>query len=235
MKETFIKTSNYTKMFELLSILVDDLEGNAERMGLIYGEYGTGKTFPLERITVEFNAVLLRQNQTWTKSSTQKILAKELDISLTGKSTTEVFDEIVNSLMFNPRPIIVDEIDDLLKSDRFSVLEFFRDVHDVTKNVFIMVGMESCNSRLKNHPHFYSRIVEKVKFNKIGLEDIKKFVLQSEVKIKDDLIDFFLNKYPNLRRIKVFILRIEKWCDANGFEEIDLKTFRKSGVEKDDN
>lgn len=234
MIEKFIKTENYNKMFELMSTLVDDLEGNAERMGLAFGEYGLGKTFALERVTVEFNAVLLRQNQTWTKSSVQKIVARELGIDTKSKSTTEVFDDIVDSLLHEPRPIIVDEVDGLLKADRFNVLEFFRDVHDVTGNVFIMVGMESCNSRLKNHPHFYSRVVEKVKFKKIGIEDIKKFCLQSEVKLESDLIEFFLKKYPNLRRIKVFILRIEKWCENNGLEEMGLALFRKSGVEKDD-
>ena len=234
MKETFIKTENYTKMFELMSTLVDDLEGNAERMGLGFGEYGLGKTFALERVTAEFNAVLLRQTQVWTKSSVQLLLARELGIDTKGKKSIEVFDEIVERLLHEPRPIIVDEVDGLLKGDRFSVLEFFRDVHDVTANVLVMVGMESCNSRLKNHPHFYSRIVEKVKFRKIGIEDIKKFCLQSEVKLEDDLLEFFLKKYPNLRRIKVFILRIEKWAEANGIESMGLKLFRQSGVEKDD-
>ena len=234
MKETFIKTENYTKMFELMSTLVDDLDGNAERMGLGFGKFGLGKTFALERVTDEFNAVLLRQNQTWTASSVLRILAKELRIDTKSKNATEILDEIVEELLSEPRPIIVDEIDELLKADRFKVLEFFRDVHDMTGNVFVMVGMESCNARLKNHPHFYSRIVEKAKFREIGIEDVKKFCLQSEVKLESDLVEFFFKKYPNLRRIKVFILRIEKWADANGIEKMNLKMFRQSGVEKDD-
>ena len=234
MIEQFVKTENYTKMYELMSTLVDDLAGNAERMGLGFGRYGLGKTFALERVTMEFGAILLRQNQTWTKSSVQKILARELGIDTEGKSSADLLEEMVDNLIQDPTPIIVDEVDGLLRADRFSVLEFFRDIHDLTGNVFVMVGMESCNSRLKNHPHFYSRIVEKVKFQPIGKADIKKFCLQSEVKIEEDLIEFFLKKYPNLRRIKVFILRLEKWADANGIDSIDLKMFRQSGVEKDD-
>jgi len=234
MQEAFVKTSNYTKFYELMSTLVDDLEGNAERMGLCFGVYGVGKTISISKIKDEFDAIVLRQNQTWTKSSVLKLLARELSIDSKSKTSSELFNEVIDSLMINPRPIIIDEIDGLLGADRFNILEFFRDIHDVSGNVIVLVGMESCNSRLKNHPHFYSRIVEKVKFRNIGADDIKKFVKQCEVALEPDLIEFFGKKYPNLRRIKVFILRIEKFCEANGLDSMSLATFRASGVEKDD-
>ena len=229
MKEKFIETQNYITMHELVTRLVE-LDGNAERMGLAYGHFGLGKTFSLERITSEFDAVLMRTNQTWTVPSTLRLLAEELGIDARGRSS-EVMERVIYELMRHPRVIIVDEIDTLLPATKFSVLELFRDIHDQVKNVFLMVGMESCDGRLKAHNHFYSRIVAKAKFKQIPKGDIEKFCTQCEVKIEDDLVSYFLKKYPNLRQIKVLLLRIESWAETNGTERMNLKLFKQSGVE----
>ena len=91
--------------------------------------------------------------------------------------------------------------------------------------------MEESNAKFKKHRHYYSRIVELVEFKPIVKEDIKKFCELSDVKIEDDLINFFYTKYPNLRNIRVLLIRLEKYCELNGYESVDLKIFRESGVE----
>lgn len=229
MEKRFIETENYIMMHEMMTRL-NELEGNAERMGLAYGHFGLGKSFSLERIAVEFDAILLRTDQTWTVSSVLKILAEELAIDTKGRSS-DIIERIEHQLMRYGRPIIVDEIDTLLPARKFEVLELFRDIHDKTKNTFVMVGMESCDARLKNHKHFYSRIVSKVKFQKIPKSDIEKFCTQSDVKVEEDLVDYFLHQYPNLRQIKVLLLRLEVWCELNAIESVSLKVFKQSGVE----
>jgi len=232
MQERFVETTNYIAMYDLVSTLVG-LDGNAERMGLAYGHFGLGKTFSLERIAAEFDAILLRTDQTWTVASTLRKLAEELAIDTKGKAS-DVMDRIVAEMLRRPRVVIVDEIDTLLPAGKFSVLELFRDIHDQTKNVFLMVGMESCDARLKAHQHFYSRIVGKAKFQKIPKSDIEKFVEQCDVKIDSDLVDYFHSRFPNLRQIKVFLLRIESWAEMNERDSIDLKTFKQAGVENAD-
>ncbi len=229
MKEKFIETENYITMHDLLTRLVE-LDGNAERMGLAYGAFGLGKTFSLERLSSEFDAILLRTDQTWTVASVLRILCEEMAIDSRGKSS-DLMERIVWHMMQEPRVIIIDEIDTLLPARKFEVLELFRDIHDKVHNVLLLVGMESCEARIKNHPHFDSRIIGKVKFKAIGREDIAKFCDQCDVKIEDDLVDHFHKKYPNLRRIKVFLLRIESWTEMNEVESIGLKLFKQSGVE----
>jgi len=231
MKETFVETRNYIQMHEMMDRLVNQLEGNQERMGLAYGTFGLGKTFSLERLAMEFDALLLRTRQTWTVSSVLRLLAQELGIDTHGKSS-ELQRRITNAMNYAPRPIIIDEIDALLYADRFRVMELFRDIHDQTGIVTVFVGMESCDARLKNHPHFYSRIVAKVKFQPIPVEDISRFCEQAEIGISKDLVEYFHRKYPNLRQIKVFLLRLEAWAELNGVDRVDLKLFRQSGVEK---
>ena len=138
-----------------------------------------------------------------------KLLREELAIDTKGKAS-DVMDRIVAEMLRRPRVVIVDEIDTLLPAGKFSVLELFRDIHDQTKNVFLMVGMESCDARLKAHQHFYSRIVGKAKFQKIPKSDIEKFVEQCDVKIDSDLVDYFHSRFPNLRVITSYSIHYTK-------------------------
>lgn len=229
MKPKFIETENYITLYDLLNRLVE-LDGNEERMGLAYGSFGLGKSYSLERLADNFDAILLRTNQTWTVASTLRILAEELAIDVKGKSS-DVMERVIYEMTRRPRTIIIDEIDTLLPSNKFPVLEMFRDIHDQVKNVLLMVGMERADARLKIHPHFYSRIVGKAKFLKIPKGDIEKFCSQSEVKIESDLIQYFHSRYPVLRQIKVFLLRIESWAELNGIQSMSLEMFKNSGVE----
>ena len=233
MREEFIETRNYIKLNEAFQGL-KDLPASAPKMGLGYGSFGLGKTFSLEKIAFKENAILLRAVQTWTKSSLLTELCEELNIDTQGKSSN-LYRRIVESLLADPQIIIVDEIDTLLKSTKYEVLETIRDIHDETGVSIFMIGMEEANAKLKKHRHFYSRIVSFVLFENISKEDIEKLCKLSEITVSNDLIQYFHQKYPNLRQITVLLLRVEKYCDMNDLESIDLQTFKSSGAEYGDN
>lgn len=233
MKEEFVTTANYSKLFEAMQSL-KDLPQTAPKMGLGFGHFGLGKTFGLERIAAVENALLLRAAQTWSKTSVLTELCEELGVDTTGHSPIK-YKRVLEALINEPRIIIVDEIDALLRSTKFEVLEMFRDIHDESGVVVFFVGMEESNRKLKKHKHFYSRIVEFVEFVPICKEDIEKFCELSEVLIETDLLQHFWNKYKNLRQIKVMLLRLEKYCLLNEIEKCDLRTFKSSGAEYGDN
>lgn len=233
MKEEFVTTSNYSKLFEAMQSL-KDLPRTAPKMGLGFGHFGLGKTFGLERIAAVENAILLRAAQTWSKTSVLTELCEELGVDTTGHSPIK-YRRVLEALLSEPRIIIVDEIDALLRSTKFEVLEMFRDIHDESGIVVFFVGMEESNRKLKKHKHFYSRIVEFVEFLPICKDDIDKFCELSEVEIEADLLQHFWNKYKNLRQIKVMLLRLEKYCLLNEIEKCDLRTFKSSGAEYGDN
>lgn len=232
MREEFVMTENYSRLYEALKSL-NNLPRTAPKMGLGFGHYGLGKTFGLEKVAAMENAILLRAAQTWSKSSVLTELCEELNLDASGHSPIK-YKRILESLVSEPRIIIVDEIDALLRSTKFEVLEMFRDFHDETGIVLFFVGMEESNRKLKKHKHFYSRIVEFVEFQAITKSDIEKFCTLSDVKIEEDLVSYFGKRFPNLRQVKVMILRLEKYCEANDIEEVDLKTFKQSGAEYGD-
>lgn len=232
MREEFITTVNYSTLYEAVQSL-KNLPRSAPKMGLGFGHFGLGKTFSLEKIAALENAILLRAAQTWTKSSVLSDLCEELGVDINGHAPIK-YKRVIESLVSEPRVIIIDEIDALLRSSKFEVLEMFRDFHDETGVVIFFVGMEESNRKLKKHKHFYSRIVEFVEFQAINKADIEKFCDLSDLKISADLIEYFYRKFPNLRQIKVLLIRLEKYCEVNDIEAVDLKTFKQSGAEYGD-
>jgi len=232
MREEFIVTKNYSQLYEAIQSL-KNLPRTAPKMGLGYGHFGLGKTFALEKLAAQENAILLRAAQTWSKTSVLTELCEELGVDTTGHSPVK-YRRVLESLIAGPKIIIVDEIDALLRSTKFEVLEMFRDFHDETGIVLFFTGMEEANRKLKKHKHFYSRIVEFVEFHIIHKIDIEAFCSLSDVHIENEVIDYFHKKFPNLRQIKVMLLRLERYCETNDIDIVDMKTFKMSGAEYGD-
>ena len=229
MREDYIQTRNFIRLKEAF-VDLKELPASAPKMGLGYGNYGLGKTMSLNKIADSEDALLFRAVQTWTKTSVLRELCLELGVDASGQASA-MFIRVREALNNQPRIIIVDEVDAILKGTKNEVLEMFRDLHDETGVIVFFVGMEEANAKFKKHGHYYSRIVNFVKFEPIGKEDIKKFCELSEIKVEEDLIDFFCSKYPNLRNIIVLLIRLEKYCELNGYESPNLKIFNQSGVD----
>jgi len=229
MREVFIETRNFINFFESIGRL-EKLPMTAPRMGLGYGNFGLGKTYPLERIAAKKNAILLRAVQTWSKKQLLEKLCTELALDISGGSG-RMYERVVEELIREPRILIIDEIDALLRGDKIGVLEMLRDIHDETPIVLYYIGMEESHAKLKRHRHHYSRITEVVEFKAIGSDDIKKFCGLCDVVIESDVMEYLEKKYPNLRQIKVLLLRIENKCKINDIERVDLPTFKSLEVE----
>ncbi|PLY08379.1 MAG: DNA transposition protein [Arcobacter sp.] len=228
MKDTFLHTRNYNKFYEAIQG-VEDLPKSAPKMGLAYGKFGLGKTMSLERIAAEKHALLFRAVQTWNKTSVLRELCIELRVDPQGNASF-LYQRIKKKLLQEPRMIIVDEVDAILKYTKNEVLELFRDIHDECGVVVFFIGMEEAKAKFARHTHYESRIVEFVEFEDISKEEIREFCALSEVKIEEDLIEHFHKRFPNLRQIRVFLIRLEKICKLNGIGEVNLQMFNQSGV-----
>lgn len=228
--KSFIETENYIRLFEGVQRL-KRLPKGAPRMGIAYGDYGLGKSLALDRINAkEGNTIVMRCRKTWSKKTFLMDLAHHIgDIS--GKTAHELYLGVLESLSNKPKILIIDEVDHLLDDKRIPILELVRDIYDETPIIIVFIGMVEAKAKFARYKHYNSRISDFIRFQPVSEGDVRKFCALSDIKIKDDLIGFFANKFPNLRHIKVFMERIEEWCEINDSENMDLKTFHSEGLE----
>jgi DNA transposition AAA+ family ATPase len=211
---------------------LQNLPEDAPRIGLGYGNFGLGKTKALCRIMDETNAILLRAMPIWTKKSFLAEMCRWMKLDINGDSTDK-HARILQDFKVSKRILIIDEIDALLPSQKFDVLEQIRAVYDDAKIVLILVGMEEANAKLKRHRHFYSRIAEFIEFKPIAPEDVDAFCDLCDIKLENDLRDFFKQKYANLRQLRVLIYDIENAAKRNKLTSCDLKTFKNLRIEEE--
>lgn len=232
-KETFIETSNYIKLSEAFTRL-KNLPATSPKMGLGYGFFGLGKTFSLEKTAAKYNAVLLRALHTWRPKSMLERLCEEMNLDKSGTSS-QLYARLIEDLRSKKRTIIIDEVDALLPSRNFEMLEILRDIHDETGVIIFFVGMEESNAKLKRHRHFYSRIFEFVKFKPVVFEDVEKYckTYSDQVEILPDLIEFLANNYTNLKQIRKLLTDLEIVSKRQGgLTSCNLEQFKAFEIEK---
>lgn len=230
MREDLIETDNYIKLYEGL-LRLKRLPKSAPRMGLAYGNYGLGKTNALDIIMGKENAIYLRALKTWSKKTFLMDLSEEIG-GLRKGTAHDLYKQVMMSLIKSPRILIIDEIDHLLEDRSVSVLELIRDLYDQTSIVVMFIGMKEAKAKFEKLQHYNSRISEPVFFTGVSESDMRKFCALSDLTIEDDLIGFLLEQYSNLRHTKVLMERLEDWCEINGVDRVNLKTFKTSGVER---
>lgn len=229
----FIESSNYI----LLKEAIDELKAkekelmSAANMALFEGTFGTGKTWAMERVALEQenSIVYWVASDTWTKSSVIKKLAEELGAS--GANMAELFEDICEKQRVEQRIIIIDEVERILLGDKHKIAELFRELSDATSCVVIFIGMRGVGLKWKQWDHYHSRL-QITKLGENTFEDIAAFCKMSEVEIAEDVVKAIYKKYNNFRLTKRVVEGLEKYCDEQRIDFVDMKTYKLSKVDR---
>ena len=138
----------------------------------------------------------------------------------------DCFNTIIKNLLVRPKPIIFDEVDYLMNN--VDALETIRDIHDKTNVPIILVGMRSCNAKLKKYKHLYDRISEIVLFESFTCNDIKVIVSElSEVEFTEHAINLLTKNANRFRQIVKIINKAEVFAKSNGINSVDDITLKE--------
>ena len=150
-------------------------------------------------------------------------MTKNLYISASWHSQSN-YELIEKSLIKDPKIIIVDEIDYLLRQN---IIETLRDLHDTTKCPLVLVGMENIEKKLSVLPHFCDRIYKSLKFERFDENDIRLILNElSDIKFTDDSIEYLIRRENQFRQIIKLINKIENLARTNQIEIIDENTLK---------
>jgi DNA transposition AAA+ family ATPase len=224
MRDHFVITKSIKRFQEGIDHINHKLKG-IERMLLATGEPGLGKTEAAIHYCAMNGAVLIRTLEMMTGSWTLRTIVSELGGSPYYRSDKN-FELIKQLLASKPRTIIFDEVDRFTRKPE--ILETLRDVHDVCHCPMVFIGEEMADKKLMNNRRLYRRFVEIVRFEKLDIEGVKKFLGEmSEVKYQDDAVEQIARESNGkISEIITMIHHSENWARRNDAKSISAKDLR---------
>lgn len=230
MRDEIVETSNYNRLFEAV-VRTRSLPPRVPKLVLAFGKYGISKSVSFERLALALDDVIVvRALATWNRTSCLQDLCEAVGISTTG-GMNKLAKDLTLHLKTNPKTILVDEVDFLLRSDKALIFEIFRDIADQTTCTICYVGMEEADAKFRRHKHHYDRIVEFVQFQALTGDDVRRLCTLSEVKLENDLVEYLVKNYPSARKVTTFIAAIERQVELEDVESVSLKLFKTWSLE----
>ena len=191
---------------------------NVSKMALVYGAFGLGKSQTIMWWVTNNDAIYVRCNHNISPRWLLSEIVKELD-EVPCYTSQRLFEQIEEKLKYNPKILVVDEIDYLFSNKH--TIETLRDIHDKLGIPVLLVGMELADKKLQKYGHINDRIFAKLKFEKLSKEDFKEIIeTLSEVKFSDNAIRYITSRNLQFRQIVKVITKAEQLANTNKLSEI---------------
>jgi len=230
MKHGTVKTKDVRRFDQGIDDLLNTDE--IERMGVLWGPPGTGKTTALTLLANKYDAVFIRALGCSTVTSILGDLCQMLGyVGRDGKRMqrrTDMIEFICNRLTkeegsnkeVSPRPIFVDEADYCFSEPK--IIDALRDIYDITKCPVILIGMEEIARTIRESSKFARRITQWIEFKGLDLEDTAQVAIEMcEVNILPDLIEYIHRETAgNIGRVKIGLDKVEKYARANRLDSV---------------
>jgi len=218
MNKQFVMTKNVKKFVELMDTL-KTAPPNLPKMALVYGDFGLGKSQTIMWWVTNNDAIYVRCNHKMSARWLLSEIVEEFD-EIPYYQSSHLFKQIEDKLKFNPKIIVIDEIDFLLNNA--SAIEVVRDLHDKIGVPIVLVGMGLAEQKLKRHKHINDRLLGVLKFTTFNKTDVEKIIKElSEVEFADEAIEFIAPKFNQFRQLVKLINKVENVAKMNNFDVID--------------
>lgn len=233
MRKKMAMTKN---VWRLLYAVEGLMAGNhaTERMALLYGLPGEGKTTAIDHAIDKVNGIALRVKMFSTELSVLSELAHELrcpeKIRKSNRKSV-IFESVAERLCANPCPLFIDEIDRLVmphnRTNGEKIMELLRDIHDELKIPVVLVGEENSAVAIQENGRFARRISQWCEFKGIDQDDVRIVAdTVCEVAVADDLLShLYQASEANIGRIIIGLDAIERHGKAIDRTNLDLATW----------
>jgi SpoVK/Ycf46/Vps4 family AAA+-type ATPase len=215
------RTSNMALAASTMAAAINAGEG-VPRMVLFYGPSGWGKTIACSHVAAVTDAAYVQARSVWTGKTFLEKLAEELGITNLKKTASGILDQIIDAISQRPCPIIIDEMDHLVKKQS---VELIRDIYEATGMPIMMVGEEALPAKLKEWERFDNRILRATPAQPATVEDgrLLRDLYVRKVTMADDLVDHFTTQCAGVaRRIVANLQEAQQVAiDELGVVEID--------------
>ncbi|MDO9069355.1 MAG: ATP-binding protein [Deltaproteobacteria bacterium] len=225
MKEKFAITKNVKRFLHGVELAQTPIKGRIGNM-LAFGPPGTGKTDVGQWYSAQHDVPYIRAKDISSRRSLLSNIVAELGIAAMFRAD-DLFNQIVEQLIERPRPIIIDEVDYLIRGGAVEVL---RDINDMTNTPVIMMGMEHAEKSMRRFRHLYDRFAAIVRFELFDNAEIHGLAGEiCGVKLSDCAVNYIAQAgQGKLRITTTWFSRAENLARRNKLEEVTadhLKSF----------
>jgi DNA transposition AAA+ family ATPase len=218
MKTQMVPTANIRTFWSGLD-RIQTRQKKTNRIMLAFGAPGLGKTEAAAWYNINNGqSIFLRINSLVSPRSFLEDLVTELGEQPLYRAA-DLFKQAKALLEINPRLLLVDEADYLLKDSR--CIETLRDLHDTTACSICIIGMEAMDRKLARFKHLVDRFAEVVRFSELTLADVKHICAQmADVRISDEAAVYIHKTAPRFRQVIANINKAESLAKINNLKEI---------------
>lgn len=213
-----------------------------ERMMLIHGEPGRGKTTAACTIFSQYNGVLLTAKPGWRQRALLENLLLELGSGVGHTTNARLLDAAIKALGDRGRPLFIDEVDFLFEDKK--CLETLRSIHDCAFVPVVLIGMSSVsgyqgiNTKIKKHPQISDRIVQWIEFTPIDVADLNAMIatITPGLELTDEVKEALLKEtHGNVRRVKTSLIQMRFSAACAGTKTVRLWKNESKPSEKKSN
>ncbi len=194
-----VQLTNMALAYQTMMDVVHHAGEGSPRMALFYGYSGYGKTVAAAHCAAEFDACYIVARSIWTQSTLLEAIATELGIAQVARTDPGRLDQIISQLTHRPRPLIIDEMDHLVKRQ---AVEIIRDIHDATSCAIMMIGEEALPAKLTEWERFHNRILVATAAQPASIDDARALrdLYTPDVHIADDLLELIVRRTAGVTR-----------------------------------
>ena len=232
MRDQIVPTENLRGFADVAEALTAKSE-RLDRMGLVYGKWGLGKTTALEWYFANHPCFYVRSMAAWQRSANMMVedILAAYRVEARGRLKQDVR-ELVRTVKKHNLPLFVDEADRVVR--RSILIETVRDVHDLARVPVILIAGEDAMNLLgrRDMGHILSRITEKYEFRELSVRDIQRVAQElCELTVSEKVGSFIRTVcLGDFRLLNAFLLRAEELCMFNRTSEITM-TIAKEAAE----
>lgn len=155
-------------------------------IGVFYGHSGYGKTYSAIYVQNMTHAARVEVGDSWTRKVFLEKLAAELGQETRG-TISQLVDRVVETLVDDDRPVIVDEADKLCDKH---MIEMVRELHEASGAPFLLLGEEKLPAKIAEVERVHNRVLVWEPAQRCDQDDARKLIdlLSPKIRIADDLV-----------------------------------------------
>lgn len=206
---------------------VVDARASEPRLAVLYGRAGEGKSVAIAAAGRSHDAVALQVRSVDTRKTFMQRLSRELALAPRG-TLPEMVDDVAEELARSRRPLIIDEMDYLVRN---SAIELVRDLHEIANVPILMVGEERLPQKLARWERFHSRVLVWERARALSLKDAQRLAAFycGGLAIADAWLQEAIRATAgNARRVTVNLNSARDLASRKGWREVTLEGWREA-------